>query len=194
MPTKDQMLIARRQLDPNKPPITPPPPPDPDATPTPPPDATPTHPPMHSVAFGGTDEPFDPDNLLGLTDMQYRAIQLTVLGNSDVKIAEMLGVNRCTLWRWKTLDDRYRKALDEARRQAHAIAADRVQVLLLKAVAVLDQHLDDPRMENQFRAAHVLLTMAGAFKPLPPPPNARHCEDDDQPLFPPEPKPTPKAK
>jgi hypothetical protein len=132
----------------------------------------------------------DPENSLGLTDLQQRAIQLTVLGHSDVKMAELLGVGRTTLWRWKTLDDNYRKALVEARRQAHALAGDRVQVLLLKAVAVLDQHLDDPRMENQFKAAHVLLTMAGTFKPLPPPPKARNddedCYLDQEPRLPPK--------
>jgi hypothetical protein len=42
MPTKDEMLIARRQLDPTKPPITPPP------------DLPPTPPLVHSVACGGT--------------------------------------------------------------------------------------------------------------------------------------------
>jgi hypothetical protein len=105
-------------------------------------------------------------------------------------MAEMLGIGRTTLWRWKTLDDNYRKALDEARRQAHATAADRVQVLLLKATAVLAEHLDDSRMDNQFKAAHVLLTMAGTFKPLPPPPKARNgLEDYDlgmDPLLPPK--------
>jgi hypothetical protein len=106
-------------------------------------------------------------------------------------MAEILGISRKTLWRWKTLDDNYRKALDEARRQAHAIAGDRVQVLLLKATAVLDQHLDDPRMDNQFKAAHVLLTMAGTFKPLPPPPKAQWRDDEDD--YGPEPRLPPKV-
>jgi hypothetical protein len=182
MPARNSAPAARGPLDAHVPPLDPAPDPDASALAA---AADPSPSMGHSGTLGDTAEPFDPDNTLGLDDLQIRAIQLTVLGHGDVKIAEMLGVSRKTLWRWKTLDDDYRRVLEEARRQIHAAMADRIQVLLLKATAVLAEHLDDPKKENQFRAAQVLLMMAGKFKPSSGPlPTYRH----DQPFFPPDPE------
>ena len=66
-----------------------------------------------------------------LSDIQYRAIELTIQGLSDVQIAKMLSIARRTLWRWKTYDDEYRLALSEARSQIHAAVADRYRTLLM---------------------------------------------------------------
>jgi hypothetical protein len=137
-------------------------------------------------------EPFDPDNTLGLTDAQLRAIEFTVSGLGDMRIADMLKITPKTLWRWKALNENYRLALDEARRRTHGIAVDRVQRLLLKATGVLDRHMDDASMDKQFRAAHILLTMAGSFKPPAPPPLRRDDEDDDY-DYRPEPRLPPKV-
>jgi len=95
-----------------------------------------------------------------------RAIELTVQGLGDVQIAQMLSINRKTLWRWKTFDENYRQVLAEARSQAHAYATDRYQMLLIRATSVLARFLDDPQEDNRFRAATVLLNMAGCFRPI----------------------------
>jgi hypothetical protein len=102
-----------------------------------------------------------------LTDQQRRAIDFTIQGMDDTQIAHILGINRSTLWRWKTHDPDYRIALTNARDQIRSIAVDRYQNLLLRSTDVLGQFLDDPRENNRFRAAHILLTMVGHFKPLP---------------------------
>jgi len=103
---------------------------------------------------------------LNVTDIQMRAIELTVQGLGDVQIAQILSITRKTLWRWKTFDENYRQVLTEARSQAHAFATDRYQALLLRATGVLAKFLEDTQEDNRFRAATVLLNMAGCFRPL----------------------------
>ena len=46
-----------------------------------------------------------------LTDLQLRAIALTIQGHRDTQIARILSINRRTFWQWKTFDDEYRQAL-----------------------------------------------------------------------------------
>jgi hypothetical protein len=103
-----------------------------------------------------------------LSDLQFRAIELTVQGLSDTQIAQMLSIDRKTLWRWKSFDEEYRRALTDAREQIHAAVSDRYRTLLMRATSVMAKFLEDPVENNRFRASHALLMMAGCFKPLPP--------------------------
>ena len=100
-----------------------------------------------------------------LTEVQLRAIELAIQGLNDSQIAETLSINRKTVWRWKTFDENYREVLVECRAQAHAYATDRYQVLLIRATSVLAEFLGDTHDNNRFRAAQVLLNMAGCFRP-----------------------------
>jgi DNA-binding CsgD family transcriptional regulator len=115
-----------------------------------------------SETFWGIDLPVD------LTDIQFRAIEFTIQGLHDTQIAQTLGINRKTLWKWKTNDDDYRQALTIARAQLHAATADRCQNIAQKAAAVLAKFLDDTADNNRLRAAQILLTVASRFKPTPP--------------------------
>ncbi len=138
---------------PRQPAMTPPSP-DPDPSSIPPSPST-----GHSEA--------EWDNLpdYNLTDIQFRAIELTVQGFGDAQIAENLSINRKTLWRWKTFDDDYRSALHDARSQVFSGVTDRYRTLLLRATSVLAKFLDDDDEEKRFRSAYALLMMAGCFKP-----------------------------
>lgn len=70
-------------------------------------DSDPTFPlPPPQVGHSQIDGDFFPE--YNLDEVQFRAIELTVQGLGDVQIAEMLSINRRTLWRWKTLDEDYR--------------------------------------------------------------------------------------
>jgi hypothetical protein len=100
-----------------------------------------------------------------LTDIQIRAIELAIQGLNDSQIAETLSISRKTIWRWKTFDENYRQVLTECRAQAHGYATDRYQVLLIRATSVLAEFLSDTNDNNRFRAAQVLLNMAGCFRP-----------------------------
>src|SRR6202034_4168449 len=55
-----------------------------------------------------------------LTDIQLLAIEHTLRGARDSQTAEMLDINRKTLWNWKTFNEDYRRALAEGRAAIHA--------------------------------------------------------------------------
>ena len=128
-------------------------------------DACPTSPPRD---LGHSGAEWDISQSDELTELQLRAIELTLQGHNDVQIAQRLSIDRKTLWRWKTLDDDYRRVLANARAQVYGAATDRYQVLLGRATAILAKSLDDPADEHCFRVALAVLNMAGAFKPLHP--------------------------
>jgi hypothetical protein len=110
---------------------------------------------------------WDFSHLDELTERQIRSIELTLQGHTDVQIAQRLQINRRTLWRWKNLDEGYRRVLAQARIQRHAAATDRYETLLNKATAILAEFLSNPADDRRFPAAMAVLNMAGAFKPLP---------------------------
>lgn len=139
------------------------------------------------------DPEFFPD--LGLSCTQLRAIELTVQGYSDSHIAEKLGINRRTVWRWKNFDDCYRRALDNVRMQTHATVIDRYATLLVRSTNIFAKMLQDPAEEKQFRAAQTLICMAGCFRPIAtrlqnhPPPQPQRPDNDE-----PEPEPEPQLE
>ena len=102
-----------------------------------------------------------------LTDIQVRAIELTVQGCPDTQISQILSINRKTLWKWKNLNEEYKRALNAARAQAHANVVDRYRNLLGRAAGILAKVLEDPIEDKRCRAAFALLNMAGSFRPLP---------------------------
>ena len=122
-------------------------------------------PPRGDVGHSGIDWDFLQTD--ELTEKQLRSIELAMQGHTDVQIAQRLQINRRTLWRWKTLDQCYRRVLAQARIQLYAAATDRYQMLLGRATSILAKFLDDPADDRRFPAAMAVLNMAGAFKPLP---------------------------
>ncbi|MDP9175417.1 MAG: helix-turn-helix domain-containing protein [Planctomycetota bacterium] len=116
----------------------------------------------------GLSETFgDTGKEMGLSDVQLRAVELSIQGHTDVHIAELLSINRRTIWRWKKLDTNYRQALADARMHAHASVADGYQTLVQRATSVLSQLLDSPIDNNRYRAAQTILSMVNSFKPQP---------------------------
>jgi hypothetical protein len=102
---------------------------------------------------------------LGLSSIQLRAIELSVEGFSNVQIAKELDITPKTLWRWKSFNENFRQVLDETRSQRYAAATDRYQSLLISSTSVLARFLGGEDKQDQFRAAALLLNMAGCFKP-----------------------------
>jgi hypothetical protein len=137
--------------------------------------------------MGHSGDEWDFSEIDDLTERQLRAIELTMQGHHDIQIAQMLNIDRKTLWRWKTLDDDYRRVLANARIQLYSAATDRYQILLGRATSILAKFLEDPAEQNRFRAALALLNMAGCFRPLSPnyfPPSPP--PEDSPPLLPPK--------
>jgi hypothetical protein len=103
-----------------------------------------------------------------LSDAQFRAIDLTVQGLRDTQIAQALSLNPKTLWRWKTENDTYRRALIIAREQVHGSTTDRCQHIAQKATGVLAGFLEPANEpQNRMKAAQILLNVATRFKPIP---------------------------
>jgi len=118
-----------------------------------------------SEAFWGPES--YPESFYELTDLQTRAIELTVQGCPDTQVSQILSINRKTLWKWKNLNEEYKRALNAARAQAHANVVDRYRNLLGRAAGILAKVLEDPIEDKRCRAAFALLNMAGSFRPLP---------------------------
>jgi broad specificity phosphatase PhoE len=79
-----------------------------------------------------------------LSSPQCRAIELALSGARWSQIAKTLDLNRKTLWRWKTHDDAFQRALADARADRHDFAVERSQTLAARASSVLAEFLNDP--------------------------------------------------
>jgi hypothetical protein len=102
-----------------------------------------------------------------LSDIQIRAIELTVQGYTDTQTAQFLSINRRTLYEWKKHNEEYREVLAEAREQMHASVTDRYENIVFKATSTLVKFLDDPTDASRMKAAQILLNIASRYKPIP---------------------------
>ena len=102
-----------------------------------------------------------------LSILQVEAIGHALRGTRDSRIADILGIDRKTLWNWKMFNDDYRNALAVARDMLRSMAIDQYQTTLARATSVLEQYLDDSDHNRRFRAAQTLLQMAAVMKPDP---------------------------
>ena len=131
-----------------------------------------------SVPVGAPSVASPPD----LTDRQLAAIDLILSGRTATDAAEALGIDRRTIYRWRTEDPAFRQRLDQLRRQRCDEAADHLSASLSQALAVFDRHLKDLYAPICFRAARAVLTLAQIGKLLNP-----------EPLPHPDPHPHPQA-
>jgi DNA-binding CsgD family transcriptional regulator len=81
-----------------------------------------------------------------LSDKQLQAIELTIQGYPDIRIADMLEIDRRTLWHWKTQNEDYRKLLFQSRDYVHTRVSDRYHDLLTQAWSVIEESLDHHRV------------------------------------------------
>jgi hypothetical protein len=75
-----------------------------------------------------------------VTPRQQTAIELLVAGATDMHAAEVAGVDRTTIWRWKK-DPHFQAAFDLARELAFGETVDRLRALAPHAVESLEQHV-----------------------------------------------------
>ena len=76
-------------------------------------------------------------------------------------VADKIGVDRTTIYRWRTIHTPFRWELDRLRRQVLQHSADRLRALLYPSLDVLATHLhsDDPK--TSLRAAALIARIAG---------------------------------
>ena len=99
-----------------------------------------------------------------LSNAQCQAIELALNGLRWSEIAENLSLSRKTLWRWKTCNAEFGRALANARAQRHGFAVQRRQTLAGEDFSVLARYLSDADDRLRFRAAQLLLQAAARFK------------------------------
>jgi len=97
----------------------------------------------------------------GLSPKHEKAIELMLQGLGDLQIAEQIGIDRATVYRWRTKPGPFRKRLARYRKEIWKQQADRMRGMVEPALAVLEAQLanpDDPRIA--LRAAAILLRFA----------------------------------
>ncbi len=124
----------------------------------------PAPPPKNGELLGNQGNP----RSFNLSCLQMQAIEHSLRGVRDSRIAEILGIDRKTLWNWKTFNEDYRRALAEGSAAIHAALIEQIQSAAAKAADALDDLLDDSNEQIRLSAAQTLLRSAAAFKPKSP--------------------------
>jgi transcriptional regulator with XRE-family HTH domain len=93
-----------------------------------------------------------------LTRQQLRAVDLLAVGARDGDVADELGVDRSTVWRWRTGSAAVKVELNRRREELWHVARDRLRALLPDALEILAQELEGPR---RLRAAEAILRFGG---------------------------------
>jgi hypothetical protein len=93
-----------------------------------------------------------------LTTQQERAIDLMTSGSRDSEVAHDLGVNRTTVWRWRTEDVVFQAELNRRRHELWSSWIERLRSLVPTALDVMANELEGPR---RLRAAGEILDLAG---------------------------------
>jgi putative insertion element HTH domain-containing protein len=73
---------------------------------------------------------------------QQNAIDLLILGKSDKEVAEAVGVNRTTMWEWRTAQPLFMATLERRRAEVWRQPQERLRSLLSKAVENLGQAVE----------------------------------------------------
>ena len=101
-------------------------------------------------------------NAHGLTLAQQNAVDLLAAGKNDTETAEVLGLNRVTVTRWRLYSPEFRAALADQRAAIWGASADRLRALLPKALDALADALEQG--DDKATVALAVLKLAG---PLP---------------------------
>jgi hypothetical protein len=90
---------------------------------------------------------------------QQNAIDLLILGKSDTEVAEAVGVNRSTIWEWRTVHPIFMATLERRRAEVWRQPQERLRSLLSKAVENLGQAV----ASGDLKASIELLKAVGMY-------------------------------
>jgi transposase-like protein len=98
-----------------------------------------------------------------LDTRQMHAIELYARGSTDSEVATELGVERSTVWRWRTQDRNFRSTLRRVHAEVSGAGAARLEGLVEKALDVIASTLADERVSPavRLRAAESVLARSG---------------------------------
>ncbi len=102
-----------------------------------------------------------------LSTVQLAAVDLLAAGKNDTAVAAALGVNRCTVSRWRSFDVGFRASLNRRRQEIWAESGDRLRSLLPRALDTLAELLGSEEPTERHQAAVAILRIAGPFSVAP---------------------------
>jgi hypothetical protein len=95
-----------------------------------------------------------------LSERQRNAVELLLRGMSDQEVSAQLGVDRGTIFRWRSKSVAFQRELDRQRRALWERSAGRIQAMVDPALEILQKQLASGDEKVALRAAAVLLRFA----------------------------------
>lgn len=137
----------------------------------------------HRRAISGIPAPdVETDNQL--SNEQIAAIQLALQGHSWGEIAQAVGVDPKTLWRWRTQNVYFQEALANSRALRLQISDDRAQSFADHAADLLSRIMEESDEKHRIRAAQILLNYSLRLRPKPAAPSTKQDDDWPEPQLP----------
>jgi hypothetical protein len=95
----------------------------------------------------------------GLTLAQQNAVDLLASGKTDTEVAEILGLHRTTITKWRLYHPEFQAALNRVRAEIWSVGLDRLRSLIPAAVNVLAEAMGDPKNAERVKAATAILKL-----------------------------------
>jgi hypothetical protein len=95
----------------------------------------------------------------GPTLPQLNAIDLLVTGKTDKETAELLGLSRTCVTKWRLYDPVFQATLNQRRREVWGVGIDRLRALIPQALDALADELLKPDNPNRLKAAVEILRL-----------------------------------
>ena len=99
-----------------------------------------------------------PQSNKGCKEKHVTAIEMLLRGASDAEVGEVLGVDRGTVYRWRTSNVAFRAEMQRLHGVVWRQQAQRLRAMVGPALDAVQTRLDDPR--TSLRAASILLRFA----------------------------------
>ncbi|MBY0005736.1 hypothetical protein H7K05_10405 [Priestia aryabhattai] len=94
----------------------------------------------------------------GLTIDQLNAIDLLIIGKTDKEVADVVGINRVTVTKWRNYDLHFQAELNKCRRVIWNASIDRMRALVPQAIERLEQEV---KSESGWKVALEVIKIAG---------------------------------
>jgi hypothetical protein len=91
-----------------------------------------------------------------LDQQQERALSLIAEGLPDVRVAQVIQVDRRTIYRWRRMPA-FRRQLELLRKDLREAARDRLHQLLPAAFGLIERQFENPQRPEALRAATLVL-------------------------------------
>src|SRR5262249_297628 len=108
----------------------------------------------------------------GLTLPQQSAIDLLASGKTDTETAELLGLTRVAVSKWRLYDPVFQASLNRRGAEVWGAGCARLRALIPKALATLAEALEEKDPPTRLKAALEVLRLARLPAPVPAGPTA----------------------